>query len=482
MLGSIAPAAEVFQFHHENILGTSLDLSVAAGDAKQAAAAESAVLGEVERLRRILSSYDPASEISRLNTSAGPVACSQETLDVLGAYDQWQTKSHGAYNGHLGELIGLWSKAEKAGAPPASEDLQAVMKTLGAPGWKIDPAARAVTRLSAPGTLNVSSLGKGYIATKSAVAARKSTSGVTGLLVNIGGDIFASGLSADGKPWEIGVADPKHSEDNAAPLTKIRVGDRAVSTSAAYERGYTIAGRRYSHILDPRSGMPAEGVASATVVANNNASSNAMATTLCVLKPEEGLALVKSYPGAECLIITADGRQLRSDGFAALENGSTSGAAPSSSGAWPSNYQVSIEIELLASGGRKQKRPFIALWVEDSTGKRVRTVTVWGKERKYLPDLRAWWKVAKTNPEWAATVTRATRNAGKHRLQWDGKDDQGQPLPPGTYTITLETNREHGAYCIGEGQIECGKSPSKGTISAAAEFGEAQLTYGPAGQ
>jgi len=125
------------------------------------------------------------------------------------------------------------------------------------------------------------------------------------------------------------------------------------------------------------------------------------------------------------------------------------------------------------------KRPFVAVWVEDSTGKRVRTVAVWGRERKYLRELRAWWKIAQDQPEWAATVTRATRNAGQHRIEWDGKDDQGQPLPMGTYTLTIEAAREHGTYAIQHAPIVCGKTPTTGTIPAGTEFGETQLTYGP---
>lgn len=479
MAGRAAAAEEPFHFHHENILGTSLDLQVATTDEKQAAAVETAVLGEIERLRKILSSYDSASEFSRLNDSSAPMVCSQELLEVLGMYESWQSKSREAYNGHLGGLINLWNKAEKAGTVPPASELQAVVAALATPGWRIDPATRMVTRLSEPKSLNVNSVGKGYIVTKAAVAARKAAPGLSGLLINIGGDLFASGHPASGASWEIGVADPKHSEDNAPPLTKVHLVDRAISTSAAYERGYTIAGHRYSHILDPRNGMPAEGVASATVIASNNASANAMATTLCVLKPEEGLELVKSNPGSECLIITADGRQLRSPGFAALESGAAP-VASSSASDWPMSFQVSIAIDLKTpEGGRKIKRPFVAVWVEDSTGKRVRTVAVWGREKKYLRELRAWWKLAQTQPEWAATVTRATRNAGQHRIEWDGKDDQGQPLPLGTYTVTLEAAREHGTYAIQHGQIVCGKSATTGTIPEGTEFGETKLTYGP---
>jgi thiamine biosynthesis lipoprotein ApbE len=489
-------AAEPFRFHHENILGTSLDLQVCAADEKQAGAVEAAVLDEIERLRKVLSTYDPASELSRLNAATAPMACSQELVDVLTAYDWWTSKTRGAYNGHLGELIAAWQAAEKAGAPPDAAALAPIVRTLAMPGWKIEAPTRTITRLTAQ-PINVNSLGKGYILAKAVVAARAKAPAVTGLLLNIGGDIYASGHTPAGTPWEIGVADPKHSEDNAPPLTRVRLSDHAISTSAAYERGYTIAGRRYSHIFDPRTGMPADAVASATVVSSNNANANALATTLCVLKPEEGLALVRSLPGNECLIVAADGRQLRSDHFAAIEDApkvasTTPPATPAKPatplgakpGAWPSGFEVSIAIDLKQpdGGGRRVKRPFVAVWVDNAEGKRVRTVAVWGRERKYLPDLHEWWKGERGEEQWAQSITRATRNAGQHRIAWDGMDDHGAPLPLGTYTITVEANREHGTYAIQSGKIECGKVPAKGTVPAGSEFGETQLSYGPPGQ
>jgi hypothetical protein len=119
------------------------------------------------------------------------------------------------------------------------------------------------------------------------------------------------------------------------------------------------------------------------------------------------------------------------------------------------------------------------VWIEDAEGKRVRTVAGGGTQPKYMPDLREWWKLAREDREWAATVTRATRSAGSHRVAWDGMDDKGAPLPPGTYTVVLEVNREHGTYCIERGTIACVKTAAQGKIPAASEFAEGLLTFGP---
>jgi len=481
-----AEPPQVFPFHHEGVLGTSLDLQVQAPDAQQAAVVETAILDEIERLRKILSTYDETSDISRVNVSTTPVPCSPELLDVLSFYDYWTAKSRGAYNGHLGELIGVWKAGEKAGAPPAAATLLPIVRSLALPGWKLDRAAHTVTRLTT-GTLDINSLGKGFIISKAVVAARAKAPAIQGILLNIGGDIFASGSQAPGTPWTISVANPAHNEDNAPPLTQVKLADRAISTSAAYERGYTFGGKHYSHIFDPRTGLPAQGVASATVIAGNSANANALATTLCVLKPEEGLELVRQIPDADCLIVSADGRQLRSPRFATYEipraGAPTPPVAgqPAQPGQWPTKYQVSITITLKTPTGNAQqiRRPYVAVWVEDANAKRVRTVAVWGNAPKYLPDLPEWWKLAQQDQAWAATVTRATRPAGQHRIAWDGLDDQGKPLPSGTYTVFLEVNRQRGSHAIGSTKIDCNRLPAQAVIPASAEYGQATLSFGP---
>jgi thiamine biosynthesis lipoprotein len=471
-----------FHFHHEGILGTSFDLVVRTDDAVTASRAEKAALAEIERLRKILSSYDPATEVSRLNSTRQPMKCSPELIEVLSAYETWTARSRGAYNGQIGELIGAWRAAEKNGVPPEEATLAKIVHSVSGTGWTVNTSDGTITRRAA-NPLGLDSLGKGYIIGKAVSAARAAAPAVEGLLLNIGGDIFAGGAAGPSEAWPIGLANPADHADNARPITRVFLADRAISTSAAYERGYTIAGRRYSHILDPRTGFPAEGVASATVVAGDNATANALATTLCVLTPEEGLALVEETPGAECLIIAASGEQFRSAQFAALEvpaTGDTKKANEAKPSLWPKDFRVTLTFALKTpAGGRGDyKRPYVAVWANNEKGQRVRTVAVWGNKERYFPDLHDWSYGEKDRMEWAASIARATRPPGRHRVTWDGRDDSGNPLPRGTYTVFLEANREHGTYAKQSAKIVCDAEPSKGLIKAATEFEEGQLAYG----
>lgn len=472
-----------FQFHREGVLGTSFDLVVRTEAAAAAAHAEQGALEEIERLRGIFSTYDPTSEVSRLNASVGPMICSPEMFEVLRAYEFWTARTGGAYQGQLGELIRVWRDAERDGVPPNQATLANIVQTFSKSGWELNAADRTVIRLSRQ-PLNLDSLGKGYILAKAVAAARAAAPSVAGLLLNIGGDIFASGPAAPSSPWLVGVANPHDPADNAAPFTQVLLADRAISTSGGYERGYTIAGRRYSHILDPRTGCPAEGVAGATVVAGDNATANALATTLCVLKPEEGLALVRATPGAECLIITTSGEPFRSAHFAALEipaTGSAKKANEAKPSLWPKGFQVTLTLTLKGppGGGGGYRRPYVAVWAENEKGARVRTIALWGNKARYFPDLYDWSYGEKDRLDWAATMARATRPPGRHRIAWDGRDDSGNPVPLGTYTIFVEANRERGTYAKQSAKLFCGAEPARGVIKAASEFEEATLAYGP---
>ena len=274
-------------------------------------------------------------------------------------------------------------------------------------------------------------------------AAVSAAGSLQSVLLNIGGDM----LHWDKEPSSssgnlIGVQNPACPEENAPLLTALRLNNAAVATSGGYQRHYTIGGQRHSHLFDPRTGRPAEGIASATVVAPTCVIANALATSLCVLTIQEGLQLVSQTPGTECLLAAADGQLWRSAGFRNLERAPaiepTVPIAADAVDAWPSGYQVSISVELPVVNVTRYRRPYVAVWIENSSGKSIRSITVWGAKPKYWPSLPGWWKFAKDDMNLVKSVTRATRSPGKYDVVWDGKDDQGTNVPKGTYTVRVE--------------------------------------------
>ena len=469
------PHAE-FSFHRDHVLGTSFDLWVHAPSAADAEAAERAALDEIERLRLVLSTYDPASEVCQLNRATGPVAASPEMLEVLKAYETWEARSGGAFSGRVGELVRVWKDGEKADREPDAPTLQRIVDQLKRPGWTIRNGI--VTRLTDQ-PLNLNAIGKGYIIGRALAAIRAKVPSASAALLDIGGDMAAWGS------WAIGIQDPFHPEQNADPLAGLRLTDAAVATSGGYQRFTTVGGKRYSHIFDPRTGQPAGGVAGATVVAPDNVTANALATTLCVLSPDDGLKLVANTPGAACLIVAADGTHFRSANLTTFEilqekkdEPKTDDKKAAKTDPWPEGYRVTIGVELPTVQANRYRRPYVAVWIEDADGKAVRSLTVWGNSNKYLKDLGDWWKFAKADAALVKGVTRATRGPGKYDVVWDGKDDKGKAVGQGTYTVRVEVHREFGKHLRQSGTIACAAEGATVSLEKNEETGTTAVEYG----
>jgi thiamine biosynthesis lipoprotein ApbE len=498
LLGSIAWAStpersDPFAFHEIHVLGTSMDLLVTAREDATAQAVHAAVLGEVERLRKVLSSYDTAADLARVNASQTAVKVGPELLDVLELYERWETASHGPISGRIGGLIEVWRAAEKRGTVPTEAELRAAGAGSAAKGWTIDRAAGTVQRLNGA-TINVDSLGKGFIVDRALAAARAKVPAAEGILLNIGGDIATCGASLPGRKtqWEVPVADPAHPEAGASPATSLRFTGMAVATSGGYERGYHIGEKNYSHLLDPRSGKALEKaapgeVAQATVVAADAATANALATALCILPPTEGIALARATEGAECLLILGDGSRMRSAGFSRYEaphdGPIEKSAMPVLAGpAWLDAYRVSLELQLLPVEGRGGERPYLAMWVEDEYGAYVKTITVWGNNPRWLNSMSRWWRFGKADGELVRATTRATRPAGKYTLAWDGTDQAGRPVTQGTYRLFVEVAYEHAGHSLRSVDILCGPGAAHATLEGNEHFAAGDVSYARKGQ
>lgn len=484
-LGSSATAAGTEpaerSFHYDHVLGTSLDVWVV-GSASAAAEAETAALNEIERLRTVFSLHDPESELSRLNRASGPFTASADLAAVLNAYRQWQEQTGGALNAQMGGLTRAWDSAN--GSTPDAAALAKVVRRIQSPGWTTE--GNVVTRHTDQ-PFNLNSIAKGYILQKTADAVKQVT-GICAGIVNLGGDMAVWGE----QEWTLGVQDPFTPAENAPPLARIRLRNMSVATSGGYMRTYTVDGRKRSHILDPRTGQPADKVAGATVIADDSTTANALATALCVLGPVDGLRLAERL-GAAALVIDADGREHRTGSFVKFE---LPGDLPTGDEKkpdekkpddkkkddkkgepWPDDYQVTLNFELPTPSGGRARKPYVAFWVEDADGKAVRTIAVWGNNPRWLATMSSWWPVGKDDKSLLRAVTKATRAPGKYELVWDGKDDAGKALPQGTYKVKLEVHREHGKDDLQTGKIECGAKEAKITMDKKDEVGESTVKY-----
>jgi FAD:protein FMN transferase len=403
-------------FQYEGVIGTSMDLVVWTRNSNVAEHARRVIFEEIDRLASILNTRDPASEISRLENSDFRGA-SHDLQKVLAAYDYWERRTDGLFS--------------------------------------IRPGGADTPR-------NVDALGKAYIIDQATTAVRETSPAIDALLLNIGGDIVVWGQS-----FEIEIADPDNWYDNAAPISTVHLRNAAIATSGTYARG--------AHLSDPRSGQPLKTATTATVVASDAVTANALATTLCLTGAEYGLQLVESTPGAEAFRV-APGRVLqRTAGFASLERPiSIQTATPTD---WPPGYQLTVTLPL--TRGRSKERPYVAVWVENNSGELVRMLAFWGNKSKYYANLSNAWGLMRRNENRFRSVTRATRPPGKYDLVWDGLDEQHKPVPLGTYRIVVETNQEHGTYAKQSGTINLSESPTNITLPATTNFDAVVVEYGP---
>lgn len=469
------PAVE--RFDHEHILGTSMRLETAAGDT-HAAAAEKAVLAEIERLRLVLSTWDPASEISKLSAAgAAPIAAGDDLRRALTIAEDWMKRSKGAFQPAVRVAMDGWKAAEAAGKPPADSELAAIVKRMPAHLWKIDAAQKTVERLTdLPVTIDA--FAKGYII-DAAIRAAKET-GAKDLFLSIGGDSRTLGER------RLAIADPHAPADNARPLGEIVVKNAAVATSAGYARGFDIGGRHYSHIIDPRTARPVEKILQATVIAPDAATADILATIANVLPPDESLLLIQSVPGAEALIIDIDRKEHASKGFAKIFTRAAAPAAAAASAAdeyWPdgAELRVSFEIQKPAEGGGRggYRRPYVAAWVEDAEGKPVATLCLWVERDRWIPDLRRWGRLYDGRYDDVLNVTRATRAPGKYDVVWEGRNDLGGACTTGTYTVFIEAVREHGTYQVMQQKITIDGKEKSFDLKGGVEIKSAKVTYVP---
>ena len=251
------------------------------------------MLAEVDRLEEILSGWSTTSELAGWQATRDvAVLVSDELAEVLEAAEAWRVCTGGAFNPAAVSLV----EPLRDGRP-----VHELLRAMRQPLWAVDRERGVASRLTRL-TISLDALAKGYIVERAAARARL-VDGVTQALVNIGGDLRHLG----DRPLTVGVADPRAPAENAPPLATVRIRDEALATSGGYRRGFTMNARAVSHILDPCTGAPAERVLSASVIAPDCMTADALSTAFSVLAPAESVALADALPGVACLLVESDG-------------------------------------------------------------------------------------------------------------------------------------------------------------------------------
>lgn len=466
----------ILSAHFDHILGTSMDLKIIANTLEMAEKAEKVVLGEIKRLSHILGSFDSSTEFSQWQKTINEaVPVSDELHFVLQSFDVWNKKTSGVIQSAAEEVNQLWQMAAMENKLPSNEELVGAASKANQAHWELgEGTATHVTDAA----LRLHTFAKSYIMDQATEKAIQET-GVEGLVINIGGDLMVKGNHTE----KIALTDPRNSSENSDPIAILAINNKAVATSGNYRRGVEINGVKYSHVVDPRTALPAEEIISATVVHSDAVTAGALATAFNVLTIAESQALATTIPGAEFLLMDRGGQITTSENWhnqtLAIENEAVKSSISMvhlKEKSWNANQELVINFELPRFEGRF-RRPFVAVWIEDEAHKPIRRIALWYNKPRWLPDLRSWYAAQRASEMDITSITGATRPAGNYSLVWDGKNDAGQYVNQGKYTVFIEAAREHGTYQLIKQEMNFDGKPKDQVLSGNQEITSASLAY-----
>ncbi|MFB3902638.1 MAG: FAD:protein FMN transferase [Acidobacteriota bacterium] len=311
-----APAPSLCRFEYARLrMGTSVRIVLYAPDEVQARQAADAAFSRIDDLEAALSHYRPDSEVSRLSASSGrgERRVEPDLFRVLDAACRFSRLTDGAFDVTVGPLVGLWREARRNKNLPDAARLEQARRVVGYQNIEIRRDKHTV-RLKKEGmSLDLSAIAKGYAADQALLVLK--SKGIASALVDAGGDIALSGPPPGRPGWRVGVQAPDSAADSTGSLL---LRNTAIATSGDAYQYVELGGKRYSHILDPRTGLGTTDAASATVIAGDGMTADALATALCVMAPEKGIRLIESLPGVCAQVIgrtPAGLRCYRSAGF-----------------------------------------------------------------------------------------------------------------------------------------------------------------------
>lgn len=296
----VSAAPRRYEFR-QRAMGTEIRLVLYAPQEAPANAAAKAVFARIRQLDAIFSDYRTDSELMRLCAASRPghaVRVSPELWTVLQKADEIARLSGGAFDVTVGHLTRLWRRARRRKQLPDPRELRAALAKTGYRLLRFHPQQRAVELLKPDMRLDVGGIAKGYAGDEALKVLKRH--GLSRALIDVGGDLVLGDPPPGKTGWVIAVASLRHPEGH--PARYLRLSRRAVATSGDAYQYVVLHGRRYSHILDPKTGLGLSQRSSVTVIARTGIEADALASALSVLGPQRGLKLVTERKDAEALL------------------------------------------------------------------------------------------------------------------------------------------------------------------------------------
>ena len=262
-----------------------------------------AAQGEIERIERLISSWDANSQTAEINRQAGikPVKVAKELYELIARSIEISKITQGAFDISYAALDPVWFFDGRMKAVPSESERLKSVQNIGFKDLVLNAKEQTVYLPKKGMKIGFGAIGKGYAA--DATKKLMKSLGVSSGIINASGDLTSWGKKPDGTDWQVGISNP---ENPAKVFSWFPVRDAAVATSGNYEKYVTLEGKQYSHIMDPRTGMPVSGIKSVTVFAPKAELADAFATAVFIMGIDTGIDTISQLPGMSCIIVDAE--------------------------------------------------------------------------------------------------------------------------------------------------------------------------------
>ncbi len=286
------------------LMGSRFEITVVANNQTEADAYIDLAVAEISRIEKLISSWDADSETSKINANAGikPVQVSPELFSLIERAIRISQLTDGAFDISYASMDRIWKFDGSMTEMPSEETIKASVARVGFQNIELDKSATSVFLKKEGMKIGFGAIGKGYAADKAKTLLMNK--GVAAGIINASGDMNTWGKQPNGDYWKVAITNPMN-KNKAFALLPLKEG--AVVTSGDYEKYVSFNGKRYAHIIDPRTGYPATGIISATVFAPQAELADALATSIFVMGIDVGLDRINQLPQIECIIIDDKG-------------------------------------------------------------------------------------------------------------------------------------------------------------------------------
>ncbi|MDV3741971.1 thiamine biosynthesis protein ApbE [Elizabethkingia anophelis] len=305
LLCTISISAQVQRSRLITLMGSRFQITLVDKDSISAERNIDKAVAEITRIENLISEWRPETQISQVNQNAGikPIKVDREVFDLTKKGLYFSKLTDGAFDISIVAMDKIWKFDDSMDELPSEQAIKESVRNVGYRNIILD-STNSTIFLKNPGMkIGFGSIGKGYAADKTRDLMK--SMGVKAGIIDASGDISTWGTQPDGKPWAIGINNPFNDHKMAAILY---FKENAVTTSGSYEKYAEIHGKRYSHIMNPKTGYPSTGLTSVTITGPNATMANGFSTSIMVLGEKEGLKLLKQFPEYHYLLITDKGK------------------------------------------------------------------------------------------------------------------------------------------------------------------------------